>query len=145
MSEDNNNLVRHFVRDVLNAHKVNELDQLLSQDFVYSSAQIKEKKNLEWIKDLLFGVFTSFPDFTAAVESFNNRDDLITIKISLSGTMQENFMGIAATQQSFTGPGVLVFKVFNQKIQQIQAGLATNDYLAQLTNPTSKIAVNEKE
>ena len=141
MSEDSNNLVRRFVRDVLNSHKVNELDQLLSKDFTYSSALIKEKKNLEWVKNLLLGVFTSFPDLNAVVESFNNKDDLITIKVILSGTMHESFMGIASTQQSFTGPGVFVFKVYNQQIQRIQASLATNDYLAQLVNPTSKASV----
>jgi len=138
MNEDNKNLVRHFIRDVLNSHKVNELDQLMSQDFVYSSTLIKEEKNLEWIKGSLLGVFTSFPDFKAVIESFNNKDDLITMKINLSGTMREDFMGIAASQQAFTGPGVLVFKVSNQKIQRIQASLATNDYLAQLANPASK-------
>ncbi len=132
MSEDNNNLVRQFVRDIFIHHHTDCIDEMLSHDFTYSSELIKEPKDRQWTQEILQQIFIAFPDFNAKIEAFNSTDDIITLKLLFSGTLRDDFMGIKASGQSFSGYGVMIFKVMDNKIQQIQAKMNTTDFLSQL-------------
>lgn len=131
MSENNKNIARQFIRDVFNQHQVVVLESLLTNDFEYSSELIKEHKDKAWFMDMLEQIFTAIPDFRASISDLNELQGLITIKLQLSGSLQNDFMGIAAHNQPFSGPGIMVLHIQGNCILQIQAKFKTQDYLAQ--------------
>ena len=132
MADADNNLIRQLVRDVFNKHQLNSFDEMFCHDFVYSSEFITAIKNRSWLKGMLAQVFTAFPDFSVVVESFGSQENIISLKLKFSGTLKNDFMGISAAGQYFSGPGVVVFEMSNNKIKRIQAKLETHDFLHQL-------------
>jgi steroid delta-isomerase-like uncharacterized protein len=68
-------------------------------------------EGMEGLKGLIAGLRTAFPDLTAGVEEQVVEGDKVVSRVTMSGTHQGQFMGMAPTGKSFTVPGVSIWGV----------------------------------
>jgi predicted ester cyclase len=83
--------------EVLNEGKFSLLDELLAPDFVEHFPQPGIAPTREGVKQTLTALKTAFPDLRYTIDDAIVSGDKIVHRLSATGTMQGDFMGIAAT------------------------------------------------
>ena len=83
--------------EVLNEGNFGLLDELLAPDFVDRSPQPGVPPTREGHKQTLIALKTAFPDLRYTIEDSIESGDRIVHRLSATGTMTADFMGIPAT------------------------------------------------
>jgi steroid delta-isomerase-like uncharacterized protein len=113
--EENKALVRRFIEEVQNQHKLAAIDELFSPEFVDHSAS-SELKGTEGTKVFFTMMFAAFPDmhFTV-VQQIAEGDQVMTHK-TFHGTHQGSFMGIPASGKHVSIDTMDVLAIHDGKI-----------------------------
>jgi predicted ester cyclase len=83
--------------EVLNEGNFGLLDELLTPDFVDHSPQPGVPSTREGLKRSITGLKTAFPDLRYTIEDAIACGDQVVHRLSATGTMKGDFMGIPAT------------------------------------------------
>ncbi len=98
-TEENKSLVRRYVEEVLNGGKLEVLDDMLSPHYKRYLSPTAAPLTPEVQKQRLAGFRAAFPDIHLTIEDLIAEGDRVAFRMTLRGTHQGTFQGIAPTDK----------------------------------------------
>jgi steroid delta-isomerase-like uncharacterized protein len=115
-AEENKQIVREFIEEVLNRQRVDLMSELLAPDYALHFPGMPGPLKREAFPVFIASFPAAFPDFHLAVESLIAEGDEVAVRFVLSGTHQGEFMGIAPTGRKVEVPGHVFYRIRGGKI-----------------------------
>jgi len=116
MQEQNKAIAREIFA-AIDGGKFDRLEQLLSDDFALKAPGMAQP----WKKADLFPAikshYTSFPDWTHAIEEVVAEGHNIAVKLNQYGTHRAQYEGIAATGKKVTDPAMHLMTIVKGKVK----------------------------
>lgn len=103
-------VVRKYFDEVMNQHRLDELDQLVTRDYVNHS-MTPEAVGVVAEREMDRMMFGAFPDGKMEVEDVICDGDRVAIRAKWCGTHKGQFMGVAPTNQSFCMRGTSILRL----------------------------------
>jgi steroid delta-isomerase-like uncharacterized protein len=99
--EQNKALVRQWV-ELWNTKNVDAVDQLVAPSYVRHDPNVPEVHGPENQKQFISMVFAAFPDLQLTIHDLFGEEDRVSLRITLKGTQQGEWLGIPPTQKKIT-------------------------------------------
>src|SRR6186713_286768 len=100
MTTDTKKMVERIPLEVFNNGKFELIDELVSPDFVDHFVQPGVPANRAGLKQSAIALKKAFPDLRYVLEDYLETGDRFVHRMTASGTMKGDFMGIAPTGKS---------------------------------------------
>ena len=132
-TQQNKDLVRRYVENVLNQGDLAEADELVAPDAVmYHAGAPGPIRGLDAIKLFVSAFRASFPDLRSPLEDMVAEGDRVMVRFTWSGTQHGDFQGIPPTGRKFTVTGSGLYRIQDGKIAEVWAEFDTLALLTQL-------------
>ena len=118
MTPDIKRTVERIPLEVLNNGNFGLVDELLSTDFVDHFAQPGVPPTREGFKQSAIALKTAFPDLHYAIDESIECGDRIVHRLTGTGTMKGDFMGISATGKRATWTEIHIGRVANGRLTE---------------------------
>jgi steroid delta-isomerase-like uncharacterized protein len=96
-NKKNKDTVLRFWQEVFNERKLEQIDKIFTEDYIYHGAAGQDVRGREGLKQFLTVYFNAFPDLHAEVEDIFGEGDKILSRAMCRGTHKGNLMGIPPT------------------------------------------------
>ena len=113
----NKEVVREFF-DALDAQDFNALSELLVEDFVAHPTNGTDLVGRDAVFELIRGFYSSFPDYTHAIEAIIAEGDLVAARVNYGGTHRGDFRGVAPTGRQVDYKGMFMLKVVDGMVTE---------------------------
>ena len=110
--EENKKIVRKSI-EVINTKDLSSIEQMVAPDFVDHT---RKMQGSEGLKQFLFMIYKSFPDFHLTIEDIIAEGDKVWVRLTITATHTGQFLGLAPTGKKFTEPSVWIYRIANSKI-----------------------------
>lgn len=110
----NRDLAQQFYERV-NAGDVDTALELVADDFVDHEEFPGLSSDREGVRQFFEMMRAAFPDFRMDVHHLVAEDDLVAVRMTMTGTHQGEFMGIPATGRRIEVPGMDLVRIRNGK------------------------------
>src|SRR5579871_4562699 len=114
--EENKELIRRFVREVLNTGNLSAADGLLAPEFAVHISGMPPIEGLAAWKQAFGGFCTAFPDMTHVTEDLIAENDRVVMRGATTGTHKGDLMGIPATGKSVRWQDLFIYRIAGGKI-----------------------------
>jgi len=114
--EANKAVVREFY-DLVDAHRVDELDRLFAAGYVDHNPYVPTG-DLAGVKRLIGMFLTAFPDLRLTVDSLIAEGDRVASRLSFRGTHRGPMMGMPPTGRPAHTTGSAIFRVADRRIAE---------------------------
>ena len=118
MTNDLKRTAERIPLEVLNDNKFGLLDELLTPDFVDHYARPGMPPTREGLKQSVTALKTAFPDLHYTIEDAIESGDSIVHRLTASGTMKGDFMGIPATGKRATWTEIHIGRGANGRLTE---------------------------
>jgi steroid delta-isomerase-like uncharacterized protein len=118
MTTDSQRTAERIPLEVINQSKFDLLDELLSTDFVDHAARQGVAPTREGLKQTLVEFKNAFPDAFYTIDDAIASGDKIVYRMSASGTMNGDFMGIPATGKRASWTEIHVGRYANGRLTE---------------------------
>ena len=118
MTTDIKRMIERIPLEVLNTGNFGLLDELVATDFVERSGQPGVPPTREGLKQSLIGLKTAFPDLHYTIDDSIESGDRIVHRLTASGTMKGDFMGIPATGKRAIWTEIHIGRVANGRLAE---------------------------
>ena len=132
MSIEENKTIANRVVEAINQRNMTLLDELVAADGIEHAAPPGMPPTLETAKQYIGTLATAFPDFKYTIEYTVAEDDKVAQRLTGSGTMQGDFMGMKATGKSATWTETHLSRFANGKLVEHWANVDQVGMLQQL-------------
>lgn len=105
-AEENKKSMRRIYEEVINQGDMDAADELISAALVEHDPLPGYEPSFEGFKEGVTAFRAAFPDLHATVEDIIAEGDMVAARFTMSGTHQEEFMGIPATGNRITVTGI---------------------------------------
>lgn len=130
--------IRNFYQDVFNGHDVGAVDRYVSEDFVDHNPDPGQQPGREGVKDAFRQMFAAFPDIHVTTEQVLVSGNFVTVRSTLAGTQDGDFMGTPASHRSFRITLIDIIEMIDGKATQRWGLLDSATMLEQLTPEIEK-------
>ena len=118
MSETQNvNTVMRFIENVCNKGKLDEIDDLFSQNIVWHGAA-EEVSGLANFKESIKDTLKTWPDINFKVQDSFSGDNKVVIRWTVTATHEGEFMGLPPSHEKFDTHGMEIFHFESGKIKE---------------------------
>lgn len=125
MSTDKNKLiVRRFIEEVINTGNVDDIETIISPDYVEVVEGVRHPVGIEGAKAHILGVRQTYPDLHLTVEQQIAEGEWVATCITARGTHQGSWLGIKPTGKAVAYTGVNINRVVDDRI--VEHGGAAN-------------------
>jgi len=115
-TEANKAIVSRLFDEVFNQGNMGVIDEIVAPKFLHFTAGQVDAEGSESYKELV-GVFrTAFPDLNVAVEDVVAKGDMVTVRLTYTGTHKGNLRDISPTDAEVIFTGISTFKISDGKI-----------------------------
>jgi steroid delta-isomerase-like uncharacterized protein len=128
-SEENMEIVRHFIQKFWNEGDFDCIERFLSKDYV-DHAYVPN--NVDGLKGMAGILHAAFPDQSSSEESIVAQGDRVVVRLSLTGTHKGSFRGAEATQNQVNVRLYREFRIANGQIAEHWALLDTASLFRQI-------------
>jgi predicted ester cyclase len=111
-------MVERIPLEVFNNNKFELIDELLSTDYVEHTAPPSVAPTREGFKATAMAMKTAFPDLRYTIEDVIESGDKIVQRVTVSGTMKADFMGMRATNKHATWNEIHIGRVVNGRLAE---------------------------
>jgi predicted ester cyclase len=111
---------------------LNALDNIYSSDYKRYLSATATPLTAAQQKARLTGLRTVFPDLTLTIENMVAEGDLVSVRMTVTGTQQGAYQGIAPTGKKVTIAAFEIVRIQNGKVVEHWGGPDTYDMLTQL-------------
>jgi steroid delta-isomerase-like uncharacterized protein len=111
--EENKQLIRRFYDDIVNAGRLEAVDELVAEGFVEHENFPGLEGGREGLRQFVVMLHTAFPDIRIDVHDILADGDRIAVRSSMRGTHRGDFMGIAPTGKVVDVPMMDVIRIEN--------------------------------
>lgn len=118
---ENKALVRRLYEELLNAQNYDVIEEVYASDFVAHRAkgvEFPETSTLEDIEADARMIHEAFPDFTATIEEMVAEDDVVAVRLTVTGTHEGEFRDAPATGNEITYEQTSFFRVEDGKVAE---------------------------
>ena len=122
--DDNKNLIRRFIEDVISTGNVDELDEIISPNYVEVHRGTQHSIGIEGAKEHILGARQTYPDLHLTIEQQIAEGEWVTTCITAGGTHEGSWLGIKPTGKAVDYTGVNINRVVNDRI--VEHGGAAN-------------------
>ncbi len=122
--DDNKQLVRRFLEEVVNSGDVRLLDELIDPACVETDGETRVVSGVEGMAAHVRGVRAVYPDLQIAIQHQIAEGEWVATALSAVGTHSGEWLGMAPTHKRLTFTGVNLNRVVNGKI--VEHGGAAN-------------------
>ncbi|MBI5651892.1 MAG: ester cyclase [Chloroflexi bacterium] len=131
-NEQNKDLTRRFVEEVLNTGNLDRMSEFLTPDFVEHAARAGVPPTVEGVRMFFQGLRSAFPNFKYTVNDAIADGDLIIQRTTGQGTMTGEFAGMKPTGKSATWSELHTVRIKDGKIVEHWANVDQLSMLMQL-------------
>ena len=128
----NAEIVRRFVKEVLNEGNIEAAREFFWEDFVEQVPFPGQGPGLEGLKDVLRGMRTAFPDMHWSIEEQIEEGDKVLTRFVWSGTHRGEFLGVPATGRPVSVWGMVIDRIIDGKIKETRLIMDALGMMAQL-------------
>lgn len=114
--EQNKQLIRQFIDEVLNGGNIDAVSKYFSADMVEQVPFPGQGPGVEGLQDVLRGMKASFPDIHWTIEELIAEADKVVTRFVWTGTHREAFLGVPATGRRVSVWGVTIDRIRDGKI-----------------------------
>jgi len=115
-AEGNKALVRRVYEEIHNKGNLDAADELVSASFINHNAPPGMPPGPEGIKRVFTMFRSAFPDLNVTVEDMVAEGDKVVARLTLRGTHQREFMGLAPTGKQVTLSVIDIARIAGGKI-----------------------------
>lgn len=115
MNEDNKAVDRRYVEEVLNAGRLEVIDEICAPEFVSHVAGYPEMGR-EGDKQLIAMLRAAFPDFSATIEDQIAEEDRVVHRLRAQGTHQGEIFGVPPTGKRVEVSGININRFVDGKL-----------------------------
>ncbi len=130
--QSNSEAVLRFIDEVLNQGKIDSAGQFFWEDMVEQVPLPGQGPGLEGLKDALRGLRTAFPDMHWSVQEQIAEGDKVLSRFEWTGTHQDTFLGVPATERPVTVWGMVIDRFEGTKIKETRIIMDTLGLMTQL-------------
>ena len=116
MSAEENKAIARRGYEAINQKNLDALDEVVASDMTDHDPVPGQAPGLEGVKQYFSSLHAAFPDVQMDVEEMIAEGDKVVARVSVSGTHQGEFMGIAPTGNRVTITGIDILRVADGKI-----------------------------
>ena len=131
-TQENREIIRQFVDEVLNQGRVDAAGNYFWEDMVEQVPLPGQGPGLAGLQDVLRTMRAAFPDMQWKVLEQIAEDDKVVSRFEWTGTHRGAFLGIPATGRSVTVWGVVIDRLQDGKVQDTRLIMDTLGLLMQL-------------
>jgi predicted ester cyclase len=131
-NEQNKDLARRFIEEVLNTGKLDRMGEFLAPDFVEHAAPPNVPPTVEGVKMFFQGLRSAFPNFKYTINDALADGDLVVQRTTGQGTMTGEFQGMKPTGKSATWSELHTIRIKNGKVVEHWANVDQMSMLMQL-------------
>jgi len=132
MSEDNKARIREFIDRVLTAGEIDATGDYFHDDMVEEVPLPGQGPGLEGLKETLTRIRQAFPDLHWSVEEQMAEDNRVLTRFLWSGTHQDEFLGIPATNRVVRVWGMVIDRFEGRKVKSTRILMDTVSLMQQL-------------
>jgi steroid delta-isomerase-like uncharacterized protein len=118
MTTDTKKNIERIPLEVLNNGNFALLDEIVATDFVDRTTQPGVSPTREGFKQSLVALKKAFPDLHYTIDDSIESGDRIVHRLTASGTMKTDFMGIPATGKRATWTEVHIGRIANGRLAE---------------------------
>jgi steroid delta-isomerase-like uncharacterized protein len=100
--QENKQSIVRFWEEVFNDRKLEVIDELFTEDYIYHGAAGQDIRGREGLKQFLSMYFNAFPDLHAEVEDVFGEGDKVASRVMCQGTHQGELMSKPPTGKKIT-------------------------------------------
>ena len=116
-TEQNKIIARRYIEEIWSDGKIEIADAIINEDFLFHGP-IREVEGIEAFKQFVGAIHSTFPDINFSVEDLAAEEETVAIRWTMTGTHNNEFMGIAATGKQFTVKGATFTRLSNEKMSE---------------------------
>ncbi|PYE53895.1 ester cyclase [Deinococcus yavapaiensis] len=138
-AERNKQVVRRHFEEVLNAGRLEVVDELYAPTYVLDapvrtdgSADATLTRGREGLKNRVAMFRAGFPDIHFTLDDVMAEGDLVAVRYTFAGTHDGSFGGLAATGRSIRVPGILMARLKDGLIEEAWSGFDGGGMMAEL-------------
>ncbi len=115
-AEQNKNMIRRVVDEIWNKGKFDEIDELVTADFVIHTARPgNELKGPKQVKEYYTKLHEAFPDIRFTITDQIAEEDKVVTHFNVQATHKGDFNGIPATGKKVNFTGIDIDKISDGK------------------------------
>lgn len=122
--DDNKNLIRRFIEEVINTGNVDKLEEIISPNYIEVHRGRKHPIGIQGAKEHILGVRQTYPDLHLTIEQQIAEGEWVATCITARGTHEGSWLGIKPTGKAVEYTGVNINRVVNDRI--VEHGGAAN-------------------
>ena len=123
-TEDNKELIRRYIDEVINTGNVDQIENFVAPDYVEVHEGKRYPVGIDGAKEHILGVRQTYPDLELTVENQIAEGEWVATCITARGTHKGVWLGIKPTGKSLVYTGVNVNRIVNGRI--VEHGGAAN-------------------
>jgi predicted ester cyclase len=116
--DDNKNLIRRYIEEVVNTGNINGIEQFISSNYTEVYGDKRYPVGINGATEHIIGVRQTYPDLQLTVDQQIAEGDWVATCITARGTHKGRWLGMKPTRKQVTYTGVNVDKVENGKITE---------------------------
>jgi steroid delta-isomerase-like uncharacterized protein len=117
MSQENKTIVRNYLEQTWNARQPDRLEQFVAKDVVHHDAP--GVTDFDSMKTAITMILKAFPDFKIMIDDTITEGDRVVVRQTVSGTLQNELLGMPATGKHATWTGIAIFRLAGGKIAEL--------------------------
>ena len=111
--EDNKNIVRRFMTEILTKGDVSVVDQLVGPNY---KNLLLPGQGIDAFKQFISMSHSALPDTKYKIDDIVAEGDQVAVRFTFSGTYKGSIMGSKPTGKFFSVPGLVYYRLANGKI-----------------------------
>jgi steroid delta-isomerase-like uncharacterized protein len=132
MAQDNAEIVRRFVDEVITRGEIDRAGEFAWEDVVEQVPLPGQGPGLEGLKDILRQMRAGFPDLVFAIQEQISEGDKVASRFEWTGTHRGPFMGIPPTGKPVRVWGVVIDRLVEGRIKETRIIMDTMGMMMQL-------------
>jgi steroid delta-isomerase-like uncharacterized protein len=116
MSEQNKQIVRQFLDEVINGQRFDLFPELFDPDFVWHGGSFGDTRGLDEFAQVIEPFYKAFPDLRITVDDLFGEDDRVLARFTVTATHSGEFLGVPPTGKQVTWTGQPIYRLADGKI-----------------------------
>lgn len=118
MSQENKKITGRFLKEVVNEGRMETIDELVCDDYVYHGPDGTTLQGREALKNMFAELRNGFPDLTLHPHFLIAENNKIGIQYTLTGTHLGTFHNLPATHKKINIEGMVMSRIENGLIRE---------------------------
>ena len=111
-------MIKRIPLEILNNNRFDLIDEIYSADYVEHTPTEGVAPTREGFKQTAIALKKAFPDLRYTIEDVVESDDKIVHRLTATGTMTSDFLGMAATGKKATWNEIHIGRVVNGRLTE---------------------------